>query len=89
MAHESGGDFTGNEVMAQRNSFRNSFAADKWCDFTIRRSADAHVDARYPWLEGETFDSVFVPVTFAQGAPAIFEVFLCLQYLKCFFACNI
>jgi hypothetical protein len=30
VASEAG--LTGDEVMAQRNAFRNSFAADKWCN---------------------------------------------------------
>ena len=29
---------TGAEVMAQRNAFRNSFAADKWCDHAVSRA---------------------------------------------------
>jgi hypothetical protein len=30
----------------------------------------SHIFNRYPWLQGETFDSVFVPITFKQGARA-------------------
>jgi hypothetical protein len=36
VASEAG--LTGDQVMAQRNAFRNSFAADKWCEHTLSHS---------------------------------------------------
>ena len=67
VASEEG--LTGAEVMAQRNAFRNSFAADKWCCKTHASGfvAVLSLQYRYPWLQGETFDSVFVPITYQQG----------------------